>query len=209
MIENIEVLCHSSIRITKNKIIYIDPFKIEENYFDADFIFITHDHYDHFSEADIEKVRKEDTIIVLPETCEQKVKKLNFISNNIITVKPGAKYEVTDISFSTVPAYNINKSFHPKENEWVGYVININGEKYYIAGDTDITEENKKVKCDVAMLPIGGTYTMNPKEAAKLANIINPQIAIPTHYASIVGTKEDALKFKKNLDNSIYCEIFI
>lgn len=209
MIENIEVLCHSSIRITKNKIIYIDPFKIEENYFDADFIFITHDHYDHFSEADIEKVRKEDTIIVLPETCEQKVKKLNFISNNIITVKPGAKYEVTDISFSTVPAYNINKSFHPKENEWVGYVIDINGEKYYIAGDTDITEENKKVKCDVAMLPIGGTYTMNPKEAAKLANIINPKIVIPTHYASIVGTKEDALKFKKNLDNSIYCEIFI
>lgn len=209
MIENVEVLYHSSIRIQGEKTIYIDPFKIKENYYDADLIFITHDHYDHFSEKDIEKVRKEDTIIVLPKTCEQKAKKLHFISNNINCVKPNETYKIDGISFCTIPAYNINKQFHPKKNKWVGYILDIDGVKYYIAGDTDITDESKQVKCDVAMIPIGGTYTVDAKEAAELANIIQPKIVIPTHYASIVGTKEDEIEFQNNLDKNIQCKILI
>ncbi len=103
------------------------------------------------------------------------------------------------IEFTTVPAYNTNKQFHPKENEWVGYIIEIKGIKYYIAGDTDITEENKKVKCDVAFVPVGGTYTMNFKEAAYLINEIKPKIAVPIHYGGIVGTNQDATNFIKLL----------
>ena len=203
MLNNIEVLYHSSIRINKEKTIYIDPFKIDRNYNDADIIFITHDHYDHYSEEDIDKVINENTVIVIPEELLTKVLKKGINKNAIITVEPNQKYMVQGIKFETVPADNTNKTFHPKENGWVGYVIEINGIKYYIAGDTDITEENKKVKCDVAFVPVGGTYTMDFKEAAQLVNQIQPKVAIPIHYGSVVGTKQDAEEFIKLLHTNV------
>lgn len=113
------------------------------------------------------------------------------------------EYMVQGIKFETIPAYNTNKTFHPKENYWVGYIITLDGIRYYIAGDTDITEENRKVKCDVAFVPVGGTYTMNYSEAAELVNIIKPKIAVPIHYGSVVGTKQDATNFIKLLHSSI------
>ena len=203
MLNNIEVLYHSSIRINKEKTIYIDPFKIDRNYNDADIIFITHDHYDHYSEEDIDKVINENTVIVIPEELLTKVLKKGINKDAIITVEPNKKYMVQGIKFETVPAYNINKTFHPKENDWVGYIIELNGIKYYIAGDTDITEENKKVKCDVAFVPVGGTYTMDFKEAAQLVNQIQPKVAVPIHYGSVVGTKQDAEEFIKLLHTNI------
>lgn len=154
MLENIEVLCHSSIKISKGKVIYIDPFKIDKNYNDADIIFITHDHYDHYSEEDIDKVRKSDTVIVAPEELLTKLLRKGFRQNYIITIEPDEEDIVEGIKFETIPAYNTNKQFHPKENGWVGYIIELAGNRYYIAGDTDITEENKKVKCDVAFVPV-------------------------------------------------------
>lgn len=209
MLENIEILCHSSIKINKEKILYIDPFKIDKDYKDADIIFITHDHYDHYSEEDIDKIKKENTIIVAPESLLTKLLNSGFRKDYIITVKPNNKYLVEGIKFETIPAYNINKQFHPKENEWVGYIIELNGAKYYIAGDTDITEENKKVKCDVAFVPVGGTYTMDAKEAATLVNEIKPKIAVPIHYGSIVGTKQDAIDFSKLLNPEIESKILM
>ena len=203
MLENIEVLYHSSIRINKEKTIYIDPFKIDRNYNDADIVFITHDHYDHYSEEDIDKVINENTTIIIPEELLTKLLKKGINKNAIITVEPNEKYVVQGIKFETIPAYNTNKTFHPKKNGWVGYIIIINGIRYYIAGDTDITEENKKVKCDVAFVPVGGTYTMDFKEAANLINEIKPKIAIPIHYGSIVGTEQDAIDFIRLLHPEI------
>ena len=203
MLENIEVLYHSSIRINKEKIIYIDPFKINKNYNDADIIFITHDHYDHYSEEDIDKVINENTTIIIPEELLTKLLKKGINKNAIITVEPNKNYMVQGIKFETISAYNTNKTFHPKENGWVGYIIIINGIRYYIAGDTDITEENKQVKCDVAFVPVGGTYTMDFKEAANLINEIKPKIAIPIHYGSIVGTEQDAIDFIRLLHPEI------
>ena len=203
MLEDIQVLCHSSIKINKEKVIYIDPFKIDKNYNDADIIFITHDHYDHYSEEDIDKVKKANTVIIVPEKLLTKALRNGFKQDYIITVVPNQKYMVEGIEFTTVPAYNPNKQFHPKENEWVGYIIEIKGVKYYIAGDTDITEENKKVKCDVAFVLVGGRYTMDFKEAAQLINEIQPKIAIPIHYGSVVGTNQDATDFVKLLHPSI------
>ena len=203
MLENIEVLYHSSIRINKEKIIYIDPFKINKNYNDADIIFITHDHYDHYSEEDIDKVINENTTIIIPEELLTKLLRKGINKNAIITVEPNKNYMVQGIKFETISAYNTNKTFHPKENGWVGYIIIINGIRYYIAGDTDITEENKKVKCDVAFVPVGGTYTMDFKEAAHLINEIKPKIAIPIHYGSIVGTEQDAIDFIRLLHPEI------
>lgn len=203
MLENIEVLYHSSIRINKEKIIYIDPFKINKNYNDADIIFITHDHYDHYSEEDIDKVINENTTIIIPDELLTKLLKKGINKNAIITVEPNKNYMVQGIKFETISAYNTNKTFHPKENGWVGYIIIINGIRYYIAGDTDITEENKQVKCDVAFVPVGGTYTMDFKEAASLINEIKPKIAIPIHYGSIVGTEQDAIDFIRLLHPEI------
>ena len=203
MLENIEVLYHSSIRINKEKTIYIDPFKIDRNYNDADIVFITHDHYDHYSEEDIDKVINENTTIIIPEELLTKLLKKGINKNAIITVDPNEKYVVQGIKFETIPAYNTNKTFHPKKNGWVGYIIIINGIRYYIAGDTDITEENKQVKCDVAFVPVGGTYTMDFKEAANLINEIKPKIAIPIHYGSVVGTEQDAIYFIRLLHPEI------
>ena len=203
MLENVEVLYHSSIRINKEKTIYIDPFKIDRNYNDADIVFITHDHYDHYSEEDIDKVINENTTIIIPEELLTKLLRKGINKNAIITVEPNEKYMVQGIKFETIPAYNTNKTFHPKENDWVGYIITLDGIRYYIAGDTDITEENRRVKCDVAFVPVGGTYTMDFKEAAQLINEIQPKIAVPIHYGSVVGTKQDATDFIKLLHPSI------
>lgn len=203
MVKDIEVLCHSSIRINKEKVIYIDPFKINNNYNDADIIFITHDHYDHYSEEDINKVKKNDTVIVAPKGLVTKLLKIGFNQNYIITVEPNEEKMIKGIKFETVLAYNTNKQFHPKENAWVGYIIEINNNRYYIAGDTDITPENKKVRCDVAFVPVGGTYTMDFKEATQLINEIKPKIAVPIHYGSVVGTYQDAEDFLKNIHSEI------
>ena len=203
MLENIEVLYHSSIRINKEKTIYIDPFKIDRNYNDADIVFITHDHYDHYSEEDIDKVINENTTIIIPEELLTNLLRKGINKNAIITVEPNEKYMVQGIKFETIPAYNTNKIFHPKENGWVGYIITLDDIRYYIAGDTDITEENRKVKCDVAFVPVGGTYTMDFKEAAQLVNEIQPKVAVPIHYGSVVGTKQDAEEFIKLLHTNV------
>ena len=199
MLEDIEVLYHSCIRMNKEKMIYIDPYHIEKNYNDADMIFITHDHYDHYSEEDIDKVRKNNTIFIVPENLLNKLIKKGINDENIITLDPGDAENIDGIKVEAIHSYNIDKPCHPKENNWLGYVIEIDGVRYYIAGDTDITEENKKIKCDVAFVPVGGKYTMNFSEAAQLINIIKPKNAVPIHYGSVVGTKQDATDFIKLL----------
>lgn len=209
MLENIKVLCHSSIKFEKGEVLYFDPYKINKNYNDADVIFITHSHYDHFSEEDILKVKKEDTKIVITEDLYDRSTELGFGKENILVVKPNEEYMVNNIKVKTIPAYNISKNFHPKANNWVGYIITLDNVVYYIAGDTDITEENRKVKCDVAFVPIGGTYTMTAEEAAKLVNEINPKIAVPIHYGLIVGSKEDEEIFKNSVNNNINVSVLL
>ena len=134
---------------------------------------------------------------------------IGLLERSIFDVSPDNYYLKDNLDFKTVPAYNVNKNFHPKEKNWIGYILRLKDVSYYIAGDTDITEENRKVKCDVAFVPVGGTYTMTAKEAADLVNEINPKIAVPIHYGLIVGTKEDADIFKENLNGNIKCEIMI
>lgn len=208
---NIKVLYHSSIKIENKLNIYFDPFKITESLNDADVIFITHEHYDHFSPEDISKIRNKNTIIVLPESMKNIVSDINFENNNILLVTPNQKYKIKnkELNFETVPAYNVNKNFHKKEMNWVGYILEIEEKRIYIAGDTDITEENKQVKCDIALVPIGGNFTMDAKEAAELVNIIKPKIAIPTHYGAIVGNKKDEETFIKNVDKDTECKVLL
>ena len=202
---DIKINAQSSIRLSNKEIvIYIDPYLIEKNVNDADYIFITHDHYDHLSIDDINKVINEDTIIVGTESC---FKSLEEFDNNKVKVKPNNKYLVGNLNFQTVASYNTNKLYHPEKNEWVGYLIDFNNKKYFITGDTDINKENKQIKCDVLLLPVGGVYTMDYKEAAILTNLIKPKLAIPTHYQTVVGTKVDAINYTNLLDKDIESKI--
>lgn len=209
MINNISINCHSSIKINGEKVIYVDPYKIKGINNDADLIFITHEHYDHYSSEDINKIKKSNTRFIVPKSMKNRLIIDRISENDIISVDVKNKYNVDDIEFETIPAYNINKSFHPKNNNWVGYIININNIKYYIAGDTDITDEAINVKCDIAFIPIGGTYTMDYKEAATLTNKMKPKYTIPIHYGLIVGKYEDAIKYSNLLDKEIECKIII
>ncbi len=203
MVDNIDVFKQNSIRIKSDVgTIYIDPFKIDDETHDADFILITHDHYDHFSSEDIDKIKKNTTVLVVPEKMEAKAVIESGIKE-IETVKPGTYHEVGNLELETIPMYNILKPFHPKAAGWVGYILKINGKRIYIAGDTDATQEAKEVICDIALVPIGGTYTMDAKKAAELVNEINPEVAIPTHYGSIVGKLSDAKVFAANVKDSI------
>lgn len=209
ILNGVEVLCHSSIRIKKSVTIYIDPYKIDKEYNDADYVFCTHEHYDHFSPEDIEKVVKKDSIIVtVPSTLEEAMK-LQPDRSKIILVGPNESYDMSNIKFETTVAYNKNKLFHQKSKKWVGYIITINGERFYIAGDTDDLPELENIKCDVAFVPIGGMYTMNFEEAANLINNIHPKVAVPTHYGLIIGNKEDAEEFKKQVLSDIKVELLI
>ena len=195
----IEVLRHASIKLTNDKVIYIDPYKIEEKNNDADYIFITHDHYDHYDEESINNIKKDNTKIIVPKCLEDK--------ENALVVEPNNDYGIDDITFSAIASYNINKPFHPKEKEYVGYLINLDGLNYYIMGDTDITEEALKVKCDVCFVPIGGVYTMDVNEAISYINQIKPKKAIPIHYGLITGDKSLGITFKENIDKEIEVEL--
>lgn len=200
MKNEIKVLCHSSIKINGEKTIYVDPFKIDHEYNDADYIFCTHTHYDHFSPEDIRKVMKNDTKLIITKDAEDDALKL-VNTEKIYLIEPNKEYVVDGLKFKTTYAYNTNKKFHPKENAWVGYIINQNDEEIYIAGDTDNIDEIQNIKCDIALIPIGGTYTMTYVEAADLINKLDTKIVIPTHYGSIVGEKEDGVRFKKLVKN--------
>lgn len=196
MIDNIEVFTHSSIRVKCGAgTIYVDPFRIKEDKHDADYVLITHAHYDHFSLEDIRKVIKESTIIVVPYRMEDDARELEREVKDIIAVKPGIYKEFEGFEIETIPAYNNIKPFHPRRAEWVGYIIRADGKRIYIAGDTGVTKEAKKVKCDIALVPVGGTYTMDVKKAADLINTIRPVYAIPTHYGTIVGKQTDGKTF--------------
>ncbi len=196
MLDGIEVFTHSSIRIKDRKLtIYIDPYKMREEPHDADFVLITHQHYDHFSPEDIRKVIKDSTILVSPESMVDDAKELAPDVKEIVTVKPGVYREISGLELETIPAYNTIKPFHPRRAEWVGYIVRVDGKRIYIAGDTGATKEAKQVKCDIALVPIGGTYTMDTKRAADLINTIRPEYVIPTHYGSVVGRQTDGKTF--------------
>ncbi len=210
MTGSIEVFTQNSIRISCGAgKVYIDPFKMREEPHDADIILITHEHYDHFSPEDIGKVSKPDTVIVVPEKMLSKAEGALDSACRLITVKQNDRKTVCGLGIETIPAYNISKRFHPKAAEWVGYIINADGRRIYIAGDTDATDEARAVKCDTALVPVGGTYTMDPKEAAALVNEIKPETAIPVHYGAVVGKPEDGEIFKNNVSPSIRVELKI
>jgi len=204
--QNLEILrlVHAAFKIKSNKVIYIDPFNLPGDQEKGDLVFITHEHFDHFSIEDLKKICDEKTIIVASALCKDGLKDL--IYKEVKFVQPNQEFDIEGIKVETIPAYNINKFrepgkvFHPKGEPRVGYVLEIDGVRIYHAGDTDNIEEMKDLKnIDIALLPVSGTYVMTAEEAADAAQVINPKIAVPMHYGAIVGSIEDAKRFKELL----------
>ncbi len=204
----IEVNCQSSIKISGFKVLYFDPLEVEKSN-DADYIFITHTHYDHFSKEDILRVKKSNTKIIGPSDIVDVCKKLGFSEEDIIVVKPLDELKLAGVDVKCLYAYNVSKSFHPKSNNWVGYLVDFDGVKYYVAGDTDILDENKKIDADVVFIPVGGYYTCDYQEAAEFVNEVKPQKAIPIHYGFAVGSSADASNFKNLVSKDIEVEIYL
>lgn len=203
---NIQVFNQSSIKLEGEKIIYFDPYLLKEEKHDADIIFITHDHYDHFEEESINKAMNDKTVLVVPTILKEQATKL---TTNILLVEPNKTYTLEDITFDTICSYNKESPYHPKEKNYVGYNLEINGKRYYIMGDTDRTIETDQVKTDVCFVPIGGTYTMTVDEAINYINSIKPKKAIPIHYGSIVGDINLGTSFKEKINKEIEVEILI
>lgn len=202
MRENIKWLGQSGFKIIakEGKTIYIDPYKIPGNAPKADFIFITHSHFDHFSPESIAKIRSEKTLIFCPSDVAPK------IGGKVRTVKPGDAFETEGIKVEVLPAYNIDKEFHPKGSGGLAFVLEISGQRIYHAGDTDFIPEMKELKnIDIALLPVGGTYTMNWQEAAEAVKAFNPKMVIPMHYGEAAGSLDDA----QNLKQAVQAEVVI
>jgi L-ascorbate metabolism protein UlaG (beta-lactamase superfamily) len=202
---DIEWLGHSGfmIKTSEGKVIYIDPYSVGENLKKADLILISHSHYDHCSIEDINKIIKENSRIVITADCQSKITRVK-VPVRIEVIEPGSEINFGNVRIFAVPAYNVDKSFHPREESWVGYLLKVNGAIIYHAGDTDVVPEMQKLtghkkegKEFVALLPVGGRFTMNPEEAVEAAKIIKPDLAVPMHYGSIIGEKEDGEEFVK------------
>ncbi|MBO7395139.1 MAG: MBL fold metallo-hydrolase [Ruminococcus sp.] len=198
MLDFITINEQSSIRIDEEKVIYSDPYNISGAPHDADIILITHSHFDHYSPDDIRKVMNPGSVVVCPSSMTEPQE----LGLTVKQVTAGEQFEVLGVRFEAVPAYNTGKPFHPKSNGWLGYIIDSPDHgRLYIAGDTDITPDNKQVKCDIALIPAGGTFTTDAVQAAELVNTIRPKYAIPIHYGTVVGSPEDGEIFRKAVDS--------
>ena len=206
MTDRITVNEQSSIRIAGEKVLRFDPFRIPDAPHDADVIFITHAHYDHFSADDIAKTASPDTVFVFPASMQAEIDGLGIPAERQVPMTAGEEKTVCGVPVTAVPAYNRLKPFHPKGKGWLGYLVTAENTKIYVAGDTDATQEAKKVRCDIAILPIGGTYTMDAPAAAALADCIRPACVIPTHYGTVVGKAEDFRTFSEKLKNTAAVE---
>lgn len=202
---HIYVNTRSSIKITGTKTIYFDPLDIEGTPCDADMVFVTHEHYDHFSPENIIKVLKKDTQLIIPLGMTDLVMEKMIPIQSIQGILPWQTENHTGVKCQGIPAYNIDKQFHPKNNNWLGYLVELDGKTYYIMGDTDATSEAAKVKAEVVFIPIGGKYTMDAAQAAEFINENQPKLVIPIHYGDS-GVGDD---FKKMLRHGTEVQLFL
>ena len=196
MIHQIHWLGHDGFCVEASKVIYFDPWQIKEGP-KADIILISHEHFDHCSPDDVAKISKDNTVILTePQSAEK-------LSGDVRVLKPGDRVDIDGISIKAVPSYNTDKGFHPKSNNWLGFIVEVDHVKLYHTGDADFIPEMKDLDVDIAFIPVSGTYVMDVDQAVEATRAIKPKIAIPMHYGSIVGSEADAEKFADALKDEI------
>ena len=209
-VESVRVFTQSAVRIEGpgGTVAYLDPYALTdaEAAHDADYVLLTHAHYDHLSPQDYARVASDKTVVVAPASMSGDVAGLGAARTYLMSA--GERLDLPGLTVEAVPAYNVEPGrlgFHPRENGWLGYVLTLDDDptRYYVSGDTDQNPENERVVCDVALVPIGGTYTMDARQAAAFVNTIRPRVAVPTHYGSIVGTHADFDAFAAAVDPAI------
>jgi L-ascorbate metabolism protein UlaG (beta-lactamase superfamily) len=192
-------IAHDTFRIAGSKVIYVDPFKVTQND-EADIVLLSHEHFDHLSLEDLNKVIFPGTVIIASPLCKDGLKSVKV--KDIHYLDPGGKRTIGAVEINGLPAYNIDKGpepgrkFHPPGEKRLGFLIKMDGTTVYHAGDADFIPEMKSIQCDIALLPVSGTYVMTAEEAAQAAAAINPWVAVPMHYGAIVGSEADAHRFK-------------
>ncbi|MEW6263916.1 MAG: MBL fold metallo-hydrolase [Thermodesulfobacteriota bacterium] len=196
MIDKIHWLGHDSFYVQGSKVVYFDPWDVGGSP-KADIVLVSHDHFDHCSPPDVAKVSQPGTVIVTEPQAAKKLK------GNVKVLKPGQTLDVAGVKITGVPSYNTDKEFHPKKNDWLGFVVELDGVKIYHTGDADFIPEMKNLKVDIALLPVSGTYVMTAAQAIEAARAIKPKIAVPMHYGKIVGSEDDAKAFAAALKNEM------
>ncbi|MFH1155728.1 MAG: MBL fold metallo-hydrolase [Pseudomonadota bacterium] len=196
----IQWLGHDAMRINAGPVIYIDPYELPGGP-PADIILITHEHYDHCSPQDVKKIQGPGTVIVTEKDSAKK------LSGKVTVVAPGDTVTVSGVTVQAVPAYNLNKKYHPRKKNWLGFILDIQGVRIYHAGDTDFIPEMAGFKADIALLPVSGTYVMTAQEAVQAALAMGPSLAVPMHYGSLVGSVGDAVAFQKGLEGKVQVAI--
>jgi L-ascorbate metabolism protein UlaG (beta-lactamase superfamily) len=196
-VKGIHWLGHASFRLEGSQVvIYIDPWQISGGPA-ADVILVTHAHHDHLSIVDIAKVAQPKTVFICPASCAPSLK------GDVRVIAPGGSLQVGDVLVEAVPSYNTNKPNHPQAAGNVGYIVETGGQRIYHAGDTDLIPEMAHMRCDVALLPVGGKYTMDAAEAAQAVAHIKPRIVVPMHWGSIVGSQKDVQILQRRLPQGV------
>jgi L-ascorbate metabolism protein UlaG (beta-lactamase superfamily) len=207
MLDNLHWLGHACFRLDCKKVIYFDPFQLPRSSIKADIILITHEHFDHCSFDDLKLISTKDTLIVTAGAAGKELANKKIICKEIKSLLPNQNIEIEDIKINAVASYNTNKHFHPKGSNNLGFILTLDGVKIYHAGDTDFIPEMKNIQCDIALLPVSGTYVMTADEAAQTALAIKPKVAIPMHYSDVVGSEKDAKRFQDLLKNKVEVRI--
>jgi L-ascorbate metabolism protein UlaG (beta-lactamase superfamily) len=192
LLDHLHWIGHDAFRLDQPIVIYIDPWRLPAGSPLADLILVSHDHHDHCSPADIALVRTTATTVIANPTAAAK------IAGEVTILRAGENLRVGPVTISAIAAYNHKRHFHPKEAGHLGFLLHLGEEKLYFAGDTDFIPEMESLDCDVALLPVSGTYVMTAQEAVEAARAIAPRVAIPMHYgAGVAGTIQDAELFRQ------------
>ena len=207
MIENLHWLGHASFRWEGSKTIYFDPWKIAKGARKADIILVSHEHFDHCSKVDIGMISTKETVVVTSEAAARELKPSEPFCKELKTLLPGGVLDILGVKIKATASYNLGKTFHSKASNKLGFIVTMDGVSVYHAGDTDAIPEMVGYSCDVALLPVSGTYVMSADEAAGAAIIMRPKFAVPMHYDDIVGSVADAKRLQELLKGKVEVSI--